>query len=403
MKKQKILSNTAFTIGGALLMNGFLQVVIYPLLHRYMGSEQLGNLLYIMGLAAIVCPSVGQALNTNRLVVRRDAAVSNGDYNRLLLLFGGIGTILSLVIAVVTEGNNSPVQLLMAAVLIMVTAFRYYGDVEYRLNLNYRNYFIYYCILTAGYGIGYLLYLLTGIWYLIFLTGEIAALFYLAVTGSVFGEFWKKSPFFIQAFRRGGFLLFSYLITNLTMNIDRLVLKNQIGSEAVTQYYVVSLIGKTLVLLVAPVNTILISYLTRREENLNRKQFLQFTAAGFGVAAAFFAATQVGTPLFVWLFYRGLFDTVRPIMTIVNLGQVLGLYSVYLFMVVLTFTKETWQVVLQVLHLVLIGILTLLWTKRTGMEGFCRAVLAANAVRVAAVVVLGVFKAENERGQVIEK
>ncbi|MCF0132444.1 MAG: hypothetical protein HUJ72_01115, partial [Blautia sp.] len=120
-------------------------------------------------------------------------------------------------------------------------------------------------------------------------------------------------------------------------------------------------------------------------------------------AAAFFAATQVGTPLFVWLFYRGLFDTVRPIMTIVNLGQVLGLYSVYLFMVVLTFTKETWQVVLQVLHLVLIGILTLLWTKRTGMEGFCRAVLAANAVRVAAVVVLGVFKAENERGQVIEK
>lgn len=57
--------------------------------------------------------------------------------------------------------------------------------------------------------------------------------------------------------------MFSYLITNLTLNIDRLALEHMIGHLAVTQYYVTSLIGKTLVLLVAPVNTIIISYLTR--------------------------------------------------------------------------------------------------------------------------------------------
>lgn len=48
------------------------------------------------------------------------------------------------------------------------------------------------------------------------------------------------------------------------MNMDRLVIKQILGNEQVTQYYVVSLIGKTLVLLIAPINTIVISYLTKK-------------------------------------------------------------------------------------------------------------------------------------------
>ena len=73
-------------------MNGVLQLLIYPLFNRILGSDTLGNLLYIMGLVAILCPSVGQALNTSRLVARREYEVTNGDYNCLLLLFGGAGS-----------------------------------------------------------------------------------------------------------------------------------------------------------------------------------------------------------------------------------------------------------------------------------------------------------------------
>lgn len=55
--------------------------------------------------------------------------------------------------------------------------------------------------------------------------------------------------------------------------MDRLVIKQVLGNEQVTWYYVVSLIGKTLVLLIAPINTIVISYLTKRKELLTRSQF----------------------------------------------------------------------------------------------------------------------------------
>lgn len=389
-RQKRIVSNTAYTIGGALLMNGVLQILVYPLLNRFMGSDQLGELLYLMGLVAILCPSVGQALNTSRLVVRRDYEVSNGDYNILLLAFGGIGTLVSLGVA--KDSMTSGMVVLWTVILLMTTIFRYYGDVEYRLNLNYRRYFCYYAVLTAGYVAGFGLYLLTKNWFLVFITGEAACLVYLAATGTVFHEFFRKSQWFGKALQRGGFLVFSYLITNLTLNIDRIVLEHLIGHLAVTQYYVTSLIGKTLVLLVAPVNTIIISYLTRKQERMGRKQFLAFTGIGLGVSLVFFIGSQIGTPLFVWLFYRDLYESVKGMMTVVNLSQILGVLSAYLFIVVLTFTDEKWQLFLQIFHLILITVLVLIFTGSRGIMGFAVAVLIANAVRVAAVILLGLWK-----------
>ena len=389
--QKRIVSNTAYTIGGALLMNGVLQILVYPLLNRIMGSDQLGELLYLMGLVAILCPSVGQALNTSRLVVRRDYEVSNGDYNILLLLFGGVGTVVALVVA--KASMTTPMVILCTIILLMTTIFRYYGDVEYRLNLNYQKYFIYYTVLTVGYVAGFGLYLLTKNWFLVFITGEAAAIIYLAVTGTVFRGFSDRSRWFNKAFQRGGFLVFSYLITNLTLNIDRLVLENLIGHLAVTQYYVTSLIGKTLVLLVAPINTIIISYLTRKQERMNRKQFMIFTGIGIGVSFVFFICAQIGTPIFVKLFYGDLYDSVKEMITVVNLSQILGVLSAYLFIVVLTFTEEKWQLLLQILHLVVIVALVLLFTGSGGIMGFAGAVLIANVIRVAAVIMLGLIKA----------
>lgn len=389
--QKRIVSNTAYTIGGALLMNGVLQVLVYPLLNRIMGSDQLGELLYLMGLVAILCPSVGQALNTSRLVVRRDYDVSNGDYNILLLLFGGVGTVVALVVA--KSSMTTPMVILWTIILLMTTIFRYYGDVEYRLNLNYQKYFIYYTVLTVGYVAGFGLYLLTKNWFLVFITGEAAAIIYLAATGTVFRGFFDRSKWFNKASQRGGFLVFSYLITNLTLNIDRLVLENLIGHLAVTQYYVTSLIGKTLVLLVAPVNTIIISYLTRKQERINRKQFMMFTGIGIGVSFVFFICAQIGTPIFVKLFYGDLYDSVKGMITVVNLSQILGVLSAYLFIVVLTFTEEKWQLLLQIFHLVVIVALVLLFTGSGGIMGFAEAVLIANAIRVAAVILLGLIKA----------
>lgn len=380
-------------MGGLLWMNAVLQIVVTPLLNRLMGAEQLGNLLYITGLVAIICPSVGQALNTSRLVVRRDCEVTNGDYDWLLLLFGVIGSFVALVMS-----RNSITNMAMAAgvfIMFMLTVFRYYGDVEYRLNLNYRRYFIYYLLIGIGYLAGFGIYYVTGQWVWIYLTGEGAALVFVGITGKVFYNFWNRSRFFSTALSRGFFLMLSYLVTNTTLNIDRLVIRQVLGNEQVTWYYVTSLIGKTLVLLIAPINTIVISYLTKRKERLTRLQYGKAALAGGIVSFVFFLACQVGTPLFVWLFYRNLYDSVKGIVTVVNLAQILGLYSAFLFILVLTFTDERWQLGIQLAHFVILLAVSIPAAKIYGLEGFAYASLGANILRVAAVIILGLVKAQN--------
>lgn len=386
-KQKKIVGSTVYTIAGGLLMNGVLQAVVYPLLNRQMGSEPLGALLFIMGVLGILSPSVGQALNTSRLVVRRTSDVTNGDYNTLLLVFGVIGGVITLIICRTSFGNAAAAA--ATFVLLMLMIFRYYGDVEYRLSLHYEKYFIYYAVLTAGYLVGFALYYVTKIWFFIFIVGEGAALIYLTVTGSVFKNFLVRSRYFRTAAERGTFLMFSYVITNLTLNIDRLALKFLIDDLAVTKYYVASLLGKTLILLVTPVNTIIISFLTKRKKELDKREYLMFVGAGAGVAAAFFAAIQIAAPIFLKIFYPNLLEDVRPILMTVNLSQIMGLYSAYLFVVVLTFTEEKWQMILQIAHLVIIAVLVTVMTGAGSIEGFAGAVLAANTIRVLAVALFG--------------
>jgi O-antigen/teichoic acid export membrane protein len=389
-KKKAILGNTVWTIAGALVLNGVLQLFIYPRLNAEMGAEAIGTVLYITGLVSILGPSVGQALNTSRLVVRRGHDVSNGDYDRTILLFTAVGIAAALLIS--TSSISGIGSYILTAVLILITVFRYYGDVEYRLSLNYKRYFVYYLAAGLGYLAGYFLYRFTGNWFFIFLTGEAAALIYVSAKGTVFRNFFRTSPNFRIVLSRGALLVMSYTVTNLTLNIDRLVLKNTLGGTAVTQYYVVSLIGKTLVLFIAPINTIIISYLTKEKVYLSAKRFMEFAGIGLLVSALFFLVCQAVTPWFVGIFYPDLAESVSGLVMTVNLTQILAMLSAYLFIIVLTFTDEKWQLILQCAHLALLAVLIILMIGN-GIAGFAAAVLIANAARVAAVLILGMINA----------
>lgn len=78
----------------------------------------------------------------------------------------------------------------------------------------------------------------------------------------------------------------------------------------------------------------------------------------------------------------------------VNLAQVLGLFSAFLFILVLTFTDEKWQLWIQLAHFVILLTASVLAAKNYGMIGFAWACLGANTLRVVAVIALGIWKAK---------
>lgn len=393
-KKKEISRNTVYTLAGVLALNGVLQLIVYPRLTADLGTEKMGTVLFVMGLVAILCPSIGLSLNNGRLVLRRNLDVSNGDYFQIVFLYTVIS--MAAVFPFCWKDMGGPAAILPSILLVFLTTYRYYGDVEYRLSLNYKRYFIYYLMISAGYLAGYAIYKVTGSWYWVFLTGEALGLIYLTVTGSVFRQVTKKSPYFKTALEKGTLLVGSYLIMNTALNMDRLILKGMVGGEAVTIYYVTSLIGKTLVLLVAPLNTILISYLTKDKVRLSEKQFLKLSGAGILVSLVFFALCQIGTPIFVRLFYSNLTEQVRPYITIVNMTQILAILSSYLFILVLTFTEEKWQLILQACHLGVLLALAVPMTLNDGLMGFSKGILIANALRIVAVLTLGFVKIRSE-------
>ena len=101
------------------------------------------------------------------------------------------------------------------------------------------------------------------------------------------------------------------------------------------------------------------------------------------------------TPIICLTKASNIIGNIAGIVTVVNLAQILGLYSAFLFILVLTFTDERWQLGIQLAHFGILLAVSISAAKMYGLAGFAYASLGANILRVAAVIILGLVKAQN--------
>ena len=288
-------------------------------------------------------------------------------------------------------GSSIVANFVLLALLLFLTTWRYYAEVEFRLNLTFRNYFIFYIALTIGYLVGYAGFVVLHDWYIIFLLGELAALTYVWVKGSIFHPIWQRGEHFPRVLKASSTLAVSYLIANSSLQLDRILLKFFVSNIAVTEYYVVSLIGKALVMVVAPLNSIILSYLTRRESGITRKSFLSYLALILLGCAVFFALCQLVVPIFIKLLYPDMYTSVKGLILIANLAQIIAVGSSAIFAVVLTFAHEKWQLILQAAHIVLFVAIAIPLTKSQGVYGFALSSVIANTLRMLSIVAFGII------------
>lgn len=388
-QKKKLLSDLIYTMGASILMNGVLQLLIYPYINRSMGEEYLGNVVFYMSIVYIIGQAMGMSFCSNRLVLRNQCETSNGDYNRLLAFLAPAGAIVGAVIF--SFYVHSVPEILAFGLIVLFTVLRYYANVEYRLKLNYKKYFLYFVILTAGYGVGALIYAITGQWVFIFLTGEVIATIYMFAFGTIF----KKEPptentglIAKQIF----FLLISYLVYEGITNADRMILKNLLDARAVALFYVVSMIGKTLQLFVGPINNIALSYMSADKKQMTKEDFWRTTVLYIAVGAIFYLFCLVGTPLYVKLFYPNLYGELQGLNLAVNAGQVINFAASLILPSILASLGSKYHMMLQVLYAVVYLPLAILFTMRGGIWGFAAATLLANSLRLIELVAFGMYK-----------
>ena len=178
-KYKKIFCDLFYSVGAMALMNVVLQFAVYPLVNKTLGEKIFGEMLFWLGIVSVLAPSFGTAVNNARLVFPARDSVKNGDYDCVLLFFSFISFAVTATIAI---AQRYPVgYVLVLGYIVIISVFRNYSTVEYRLSLNYKKQFVFYGILSAGYLMGALLCVWIQNWFWIFILGETFAVAYLSL------------------------------------------------------------------------------------------------------------------------------------------------------------------------------------------------------------------------------
>ena len=336
-KSFKIAGDLFYTVMATVVMNVVLQIIIYPLITHYYGDDVTGHILYFMGFIYIIPQAFGTAVSNTRLVLRKKWETANGDFQYIIFISSVLSALICGCIAVVDSSSYTFV--LLYALFSVLYFLRSYAQVEFRLNLKFKTYFLYYLIISVGYLIGLGLYVITKQWLFIFICGEAFALIYTFLKGNILKKEERKIP--LKTVNSTIIMIaISTLMRDCVIQFDKVILKQTISAAVVTQYHVVSLIAKTMQMLIQPVNTLIMSYLTVKGAALSRKVLGKFTLAAILVGAVFYSMCIIGTPIYIKIFYPSLFSEIIQYNFIVNLGLIIG-FLASLFMSVMLSQGQT--------------------------------------------------------------
>lgn len=390
MKKnyQPIL-NLIYSVIGIVFLNAIIQFVLYPFLNKQLGDESFGIVLTMLSMISVISSSLGLSVNYARMVIVKENETKNGDYNFVLLIFNIIG-IAAITIFLIIYRQLSIVNVVMLNLLMIITMVRYYGDVEYRKNLNYFSFMIYYILIGVGYGLGCLLYMVIPNWQLAMLIGEIAALVFVFLKGNIFKNFFKRSNNWKKILSLSISLCIGELIANLLLNSDRLLLYIFEDGTSVTTYYVASLIGKIIAMVTGPLNGVIIGYLSRYD-NLDKKFKLIYISIVLVMGLLAIIGCLFISPIFIKILYPNTYDAAMEIIVYAVVGQVVFFCSNVCTTLIIKFYHSNYQLIISIVSLVFYATVSIIGVVVNGLVGFSMGSMFGNVLRLIFIVVIILF------------
>ena len=387
---KNVFVDSMWSIAGLMLMNLVAQFVVYPILANQLGAEANGDILTLIAYINIISVAVGSGVNYARMRNSNTEMTKNGDYN-VCLIFASIVCIpVSFIAQHITAIHLDIVNSILYLLLMIAMLWRYYADVDFRLNLNYKGLFKYYFCISLGYGIGIVLYLLVGYWPLSLLIGEIAGLVYVLA----FGRILNKDCFSFSKNRKSSIhviltLIATNLLLNLIFNADRLLLNVLVNGTAVTLYYIASLLGKTVSLVTTPLNSVIIGYTARYKGKLTMKMLMVASALIMAIIILATFVCTIGSHILIRFLYPEDYDAAVPYFVLANLSQIIYCCTNSMTTFLLCFTKSKYQLYINIIYMIafiFIGVpVTWLW----GLDGFVKGLVLVNIIRASVTFSVG--------------
>lgn len=155
-------------------------------------------------------------------------------------------------------------------------------------------------------------------------------------------------------------------------------MKYGVSDEAVSQYYVLSLLGKTIAIIGGPLSSVIIGYLSKDNYQLNRKEFGKIVGAMVIVGSVFLTITSIVTPVFIKILYPNLYAGIKGLNVIINAAQIFYFLTTLLLVIVLTVCDTKWQLRIQISYSGLFLITAIVFTMWGGLKGFAVAAFVSN-------------------------
>ena len=379
MNVKKLSKDFFYTFGATAVINAVQHIFVFPWINKVSGSETTGRILACLSIVYIFSMTLGLGMNNTRLVEDRKNTGTNGDY----LCIMGIGSVFLIIVAILAKrfGFDPQVNLAWFAVLLILSMIRTYGEFDFRKTLQFSQFFIYFVLISIGYAVGVLIYRKTNNWTHIFILGESLAVIMLFARKIVFAPALPSDKFF-YLIRAVVLLALSTMMVQLVISGDRLILKYFLGDRAVTVYSSLSLAAKTANMVIFPLGTLLLSYLTAKSIPSTKEWFYKVSGGWIGFCLCALIGTLIVAPIYVKIFYSNLYNDITGLNIVVNLGLALAmigfLYRIYLIALSNATVVFLFELTFAVIHLTA----AIFLTKEYGMLGYAWAIIIGRGFRM---------------------
>lgn len=388
MIKKKIASDIFLNIASAGIPLVVLQLGMMPCLAGKVSETDYGLIVTLIALIGLCPQTVGNVLNNVRLldVAEEANGIKRKNYAYLCLLFSILAAIVTGIVSALFIGRFNNVCIGMVLVSILVV-YREFFVVEFRIRLNFKKILYSNLFLVLGYVVGFVLFLVTSWWVWIYLVGYSLSLLYILSATEIWRSPFAKDGHFVPRVKEAWTLLFASALGRMPSYADRIVLFPLLGGTSVSVYYVATLFGKVLSMLVSPVNSVLLSYLTKLDKKPMRA-FAESIAAVSALSIVGYAVTlAIAEPCLAFL-YPQFVGEAMPYVGVVTATAYVGAIVTVIDPYILRFLPLRWQIVEYGGYSVLYFFLSLALMAPYGLLGFCIGGLAASIVRLVVMLIL---------------
>lgn len=368
-----------YNILATFLSTGTMQLIVLPQLARRLSVSDYGVMLTATGFMNVLIAAFGNNLCNSRLR-QNGKYIANkysGDYQIMLAITSVFSIIGISVFNIYLKADL--IRLVFPLALITLTGiWKAYYLVTYRLSINYKKNLIANVFSCIGYCFGGFILVHYFKWPWVFLPANALTLLYIYFSSNIIREPFRRTILFGDSAKVTTALLIGGLIGNITTYLDRFIIYPILGSESVSTYATAAWFSKSILILMAPITSVLLSYITVGRLKLNRKKYnliCLFLLAGVFLC---WGGAIVLAPIITGWMYPTLINQAKPYIVIVSLSITMGIMGNFLAVMVFAYAPVIWQTIIPIIKVLIYIIFGVLWVKQSGIMGMIMAVFMAN-------------------------